>query len=409
MRNGGANPSGQASSLGTGASFRTRSLRDETQASAVPTSRAWRTDRHNRRIPVARPRLPGTDALLPYLRRIDEARWYSNGGALVRGFEARLAERTNASSDGVALIANATLGLALALAALEMKPNALCMLPAWTFAASAQAVMMAGLVPWLVDVDAATWALTPALAREYLANAPGPVGAIMPVLPFGAPIGVEVWEELRASEGVAVVIDAAAGFDVARASSIPAIVSLHATKALAVGEGAFAVCRDSELVLAIRQRANFGLLGDREAKVAATNAKLSEYAAAVGLAGLDEWEQTRSDFQRVAGEYVRVLAGVNGVALQPGFGSGWVSATVNVAVPANRLDALEDALDAEGFGSRRWWGDGLVAHRAFRDCPRTETPVTARLGATVLGLPCYRDLPSDEIERIGAIVARVCS
>lgn len=343
------------------------------------------------------------------MRRIDDARWYSNGGPLAREFETRLAERADTAGENVALVANATLGLAIALAALELPPDSLCLLPAWTFAASAHAVRMAGLVPWLVDVDVATWSLTPSLARDLLASAPGRVSAIMPVLPFGAPIDVAEWERLRASSGVAVVIDAAAGFDVARASSIPTVVSLHATKALGVGEGAFVVSRDAELVLALHQRANFGLLGDREAKVAATNAKLSEYAAALGLAGLDEWDGARADFQRVATEYLNVLAGIAGVALQPGYGTEWISATTNVVVPLHALEALEDSLDAEGFGSRRWWGDGLVAHRAFRNCPHAETPVTAHLAASVLGLPCYRDLPNDEIRRIGSIIAKVCA
>jgi hypothetical protein len=38
-------------------------------------------------IPVARPRLPTTDKIAPYLRRIDASRWYSNGGPLVQEFE----------------------------------------------------------------------------------------------------------------------------------------------------------------------------------------------------------------------------------------------------------------------------------------------------------------------------------
>ena len=40
-------------------------------------------------VPVARPRLPTADQIEPYLRRIDERRWYSNGGPLVQEFEAR--------------------------------------------------------------------------------------------------------------------------------------------------------------------------------------------------------------------------------------------------------------------------------------------------------------------------------
>ena len=49
------------------------------------------------------------------------------------------------------------------------------MVPAWTFAATGHAIQLAGLVPWIVDVDPASWALEPFAAREFLRRAPGPV------------------------------------------------------------------------------------------------------------------------------------------------------------------------------------------------------------------------------------------
>jgi dTDP-4-amino-4,6-dideoxygalactose transaminase len=185
-------------------------------------------------------------------------------------------------------------------------------------------------------------------------------------------------------------------------------VSLHATKVLSAGEGGFIVCRDAETAIGIKARANFGFFVSREACVAATNAKLSEYAAAVALASLDCWELTRAEFLRVAQDYAAALHGVAGVALQLGYGNEWVSATTNVSLPIGCIEPLEDALSAEGFGHRRWWGGGLVAHRAFSKCPRTETPVTQYLSATVLGLPCWADLPNDAIVHICETVREVC-
>jgi dTDP-4-amino-4,6-dideoxygalactose transaminase len=142
--------------------------------------------------------------------------------------------------------------------------------------------------------------------------------------------------------------------------------------------------------------------------VAATNAKLSEYAAAVALASLDCWDHTRAAFRRVADEYAAALHGIRGVGLQPGYGDEWISATTNVSLPEGCIEPLEDALIAAGLGHRRWWGDGLTAHRAFSSCPRTEVPVTRLFSATVLGLPCWEDLPHDAIVRVGEIVREVC-
>ena len=96
-------------------------------------------------VPVARPRLPLADKLLPYLHLIHESRWYSNSGPLVEEFEARLA--LHAHGGAVAAVANSTVGLTLALLASEVPPGSLCMVPAWTFAATGHAIRLAGLSP----------------------------------------------------------------------------------------------------------------------------------------------------------------------------------------------------------------------------------------------------------------------
>src|SRR6266404_2648457 len=172
-------------------------------------------------LPVAKPRLPLADEIVPYLRRIDESRWYSNGGPLAGEFEARLS--THAGGGAVATVANATVGLALALLAYDVPPGSFCMVPAWTFAATGHAIQLAGLVPWIVDVDPKSWALESQSARDFLRDAPGPVGAVVPVSPFGQRIDLATWESFRDETGVAVVIDAAAMFDRISAAAVPTV------------------------------------------------------------------------------------------------------------------------------------------------------------------------------------------
>lgn len=349
-------------------------------------------------LPVAKPRLPLADEILPYLRRIDQSRWYSNGGPLVQEFEARVAAQTG---DGaVATVANATVGLTLALLIHDLPRGSLCMVPAWTFAATGHAIEHAGLVPWIVDVDPETWALEPGAARELLREAPGPISAVMPVSPFGHPIDFAAWSSFRDETGVAVVIDAAAMFDTIQAGSVPAVVSLHATKVLGVGEGGFVVTDDAGFIQELQKRANFGFWGSREATAPSLNGKMSEYAAAVGLAALDTWETTRADFARVAVSYREALAGQGKVIFQEGFGGRWVSSTVMVAAADAGAEAVGRELAAHRIGTRRWWGGGLHRHGAFAKFPRGRTQQTEDLANSVLGLPCWRDLPNDKIRQI---------
>lgn len=358
-------------------------------------------------VPVMRPKLPVAERVATYMREIDGTRIYSNFGPLARKMEARLAQRFGVKPESVCSVSNATVGLAIALIAQNPQPGTLCILPAWTFAATPHAVTQAGLVPYFVDVDPETWALDPDQLAEVVASAPGKVGAVMPVAPFGRPIDVPAWDRFRGRTGIPVVIDAAAAFDSLQPGLVPSVVSLHATKVLGLGEGGCIVSRDVELIQDLRARCNFGFFQSRESRVTATNAKLSEYHAAVGLAALDEWELARKEWMAVAHEYQRAFKSSNRVRLQSGFGTSWIAATCVVEVADAGADRVEEALAAEKIETRRWWGRGAHDHPATRHMPRGPLIATEALAQSTIGLPFYRDLEPSIIERIADRVQAV--
>lgn len=355
-------------------------------------------------IPVMRPKLPSAHRLVPYLESIDASRLYSNFGPLVLSLEDRLAEHYGLNQGTVATVANATLGLAIALAVQQPLPGSLCAIPAWTFVASAHAAVMAGLVPYFVDVDPETWALDPNKLFDELARAPAAVGAVMPVMPFGSPLDIAAWEAFRSRTGLAVVIDAAAAFDCLVPGVVPAVVSLHATKALGTGEGGFVISTDVSIRRAVRMRANFGFDGTREARAAAFNAKLSEYHAAVGHAALDEWDQTLAEWNHAADTYRRALRGSNQVSLRQGFGETWVSSTCLLGFAQPAADRIEQSLADGSIETRRWWGTGAHDHPATASFPRTAVPTTDALARSTLAVPFYRDISAAEIDRIADAV-----
>src|ERR1035441_1806628 len=198
-------------------------------------------------LPVMRPRLPSAAEILPYLQTIDEARWYSNYGPLVTRLEQQLARRLGMTAGGVVTTANATAGLTAALLARRAPAGSFCLMPSWTFAATAHAARAAGLIPWFHDVARSTWALDPGAVRQTLKHLAGKVGAVIAVSPFGAPLEIAPWRDLEKQTGIPVVVDAAAAFDTAGAAPIPQVVSLHATKILGAGEGGFGGTADPGL------------------------------------------------------------------------------------------------------------------------------------------------------------------
>ena len=356
-------------------------------------------------LPVARPRLPSADRLLPYLRRIDEARWYSNFGPLVKAFEQRLAARF-AGETSVVTVVNATQALTLALKAMDLPRGSLCALPAWTFVATAHAVVQAGLVPWFLDVDFETAMLDPETARAALRTAPGRVSAVVPVCAHGAMPDLEAWLAFREETGLPVLLDAAAAFDQAADARLPTVVSLHATKVLGIGEGGFFAAQDKALAARVRQMTTYGFAGSREAQVLATNAKLGEHAAAVGMAALDSWPADRLQVCFAAQRLRSALTLAPAIVFQPGWGVEWATSVCVVRTPEDGAAAAVAALEAQRVETRRWWGDGCHTSRAFSHFPRTELPATERLARATVGLPFAVDLTAEEVTRIAGGLAR---
>jgi dTDP-4-amino-4,6-dideoxygalactose transaminase len=373
-------------------------------------------------IPVARPRLPKAEDLLPYLRRIDERRTYSNWGPLNTELEARLGAALRCA---VVTTSSATDGITCALRALlEDRPAdqraGLCLMPSWTFVATPHAALAAGLTPCFLDVEDTNWMLTPDIVRrELLAGLgrpgaePRPVSAIIAVAPFGQQVAPEPWDAFTAETGIPVVIDAAAAFDGLVVGRSPTVVSLHATKTVGAGEGGFVATRDADLAKRVKRVANFGFLGTRLAEVAATNAKLSEYHAAVALASLDAWDERRAEFLSVA-RRLRAALEPAGAGFQPGFGEAWVSASCVIRLPAE-LNTQEAAIGfgLRGISTRSWWGFGCHTSPAFEHLPRRNRARgdslqnTIQLAWTTIGIPFFCDLSSADAARVGEVLCEM--
>jgi dTDP-4-amino-4,6-dideoxygalactose transaminase len=359
------------------------------------------TDGH--RIPVMRPQLPGADELIPYLRRMDQARWYSNHGPLLNELSQKLAGHFGVTTDQIALVANGTVALSAALVALNAKPGSICLLPSWTFVGSASAVWAANLTPHFVDVSEETWMLDPQriLARKDLHN----VGAVMVVSAFGSPVDTAAWDAFTEETGIPVLIDCAASFDTvaqvtsARPGRSPIMISLHATKAFGIGEGGLVLSRNADFIAKLNQVCNFGVWHSAIGQVLGYNGKLNEYNAAVGLAMYDQWPARREHYVDLTARYRAALESMSEVQLVPGYGNGWVSCYCNIQTSA-AAEGVTERLFARGVETRKWWRDGVHVQKAYERFPSDPLPMTEQLASRVFGLPFYHDLSEADFSAV---------
>lgn len=362
------------------------------------------------RVPLLSVRLPAADKLLPYLRRIDENRWYSNFGPLVRELEERLAcsfPAVDRKKPHVVSVGNATVGIELALRALRLPRNAPVLVPSLTFAATATAILSAGLRPVVSDIDKDSWLLTPAIATAAAAEAP--LRAVLPVAAYGCPQDAAGWSAFQEQTGIPVLIDAAAAYgNQTSCGPTCSIFSLHATKTLAAGEGGFVETHDAKFAAAIRQLSNFGINLDRPSiapigavTMIGTNGKLSEYHAAVGLASLDEWPENASRRRSLYRAYTGSIRAI------PRLASQWQAAPADCVRSVccllldsqSRRDAAELALGTRGVATRRWYLPLIDRHPAFAHMTHRATPVSDDIAQRLIGVPFHLDM-TDEAQAL---------
>jgi dTDP-4-amino-4,6-dideoxygalactose transaminase len=394
---------------------------------AAPTPRAtaggWPAPRHAEtapaqrkpggQVPVLRPKMPDAEALLPYLRQIDENRIYSNFGPLATDYEKRLAGLLGAPGRGVVAASSGTAGLVAAVLACAGRADSAwpyALMPSYTFVATAVAAQQCGFTPWLADVAGDDWMLDPGqLASRDLSR----VGVVMPVSAYGRPVPQDAWLRFRDRTGIPVVIDGAAGIEAAIAagatgvSPLPIVYSLHATKSLSSGEGGCIACADPELLERIGQALNFGFHHSRDSRGPSLNGKLSEYHAAVGLADLDAWPAKQAAFAGVHAGYERAFAAAGLPGRSVGAPQVCSSYRLLVCRDADESGRVQDALLDAGVDYRHWYGLGLRKQSWFADSPGDPLPVTEAIAPCVLGLPMAPDLDATSIERVVAAIASI--
>jgi dTDP-4-amino-4,6-dideoxygalactose transaminase len=347
-----------------------------------------------------RPRMPDPGLVLPRLRAVADAGIYSNRGPQVIELEARLARLLGIGPAHVAMASSATTALTGAVALSDAERF---IVPSFTFTATPAAVLNAGRALVWGDIDETGWWLSDDVERP--AHGSGRADGLVPVVPFGGPLDQAF---ARYATDREVVLDAAAslGSSLSSLSGLSptwaVVFSLHATKVLPAGEGGIVVFGDPARAQRFRSWTNFGLSGSRESQLVGSNAKMSEHTACWAHASLDGWETERSEWHDARS---RVVALSDRLGLQLALASrdGANPYWIGVFDDVERTDAVEETLRRAGIGTRRWWTRGCHRMPAYAGVPAQGTlEVTERVAARTLGLPMFRGISDQELDRIGA-------
>jgi dTDP-4-amino-4,6-dideoxygalactose transaminase len=336
------------------------------------------------------------------------------GGQWILGPQVSQLERDLAAWAGVKhaiACANGTDALLLVLRAWDVGPGDAVFVPAFTFAASAEVVVLAGATPVFVDVLPDTFNMDPASLEAAIAmvRRDGKLTpkVVMPVDLFGQPADYRALAPIAAREGLKLFCDTAQGFggllDGKRAGAIgdAAATSFFPAKPLGCyGDGGACFTNDDalkDLLLSIRMH---GQGSDRYEHVRiGLNSRLDTIQAAILIEKLKIFPDEIEARNAVARRYSEAFSGSNHIVTPhviAGATSTWAQYTLKVEGRAKFQADLKEV----GVPSVVYYPIPLSKQKAYAHYPSVPTPVSEALSQTVVSLPMHPYLEPDVQDRV---------
>jgi len=329
------------------------------------------------------------------------------GGRYVLGPELESFERNLADYCGCGHavgVASGTDALALALRAIGVTPSCEVISVSHTAVATVAAVLAAGAVPVLIDVDPVYYTLDPAMLEAALSPR---TRAIVAVHLYGQTADLGAIAAFAEKKGLVLIEDCAqaagTSYDGRRVGSIGEFgcFSFFPTKNLgAIGDGGAIVTNNPEHAETARRLRQYGWDKDRMTHGIGINSRLDELQAAILAAKLPNLDADNARRRALAARYTAGLADLP--VITPAVRPGSDHVFHLYVLQCERRDALRDHLAGAGFGTGIHYP--LPVHRqdGYADCVRLAGGLssTEALAGRILSLPLYPELADEEVDRI---------
>jgi UDP-4-amino-4-deoxy-L-arabinose-oxoglutarate aminotransferase len=325
-----------------------------------------------------------------------------------------------------------SMGLLLALRALDVAPGDEVITTPMTFAATANAILHLGAKPKLVDVESSTGLLDPAAVRAAVGE--HTVG-IVPVHLYGQLADMRALRAIADQHGLFLVEDSAHGIEIERDGVRPgdlseaAVFSFYATKNITSGDGGAVVTRDARMAERLRRLRNHGVskaATERHGSLyqhwdlveLGYKANMTDLDAALLRPQLARAEERRDARERIAARYEAML----------------LERVPDLASPPPTVNRVPWLVERRGRSSHHlftihtWPGerDAMLSHlgetgigtavnyRAIHlltylvdalALPRGALPVAEEIGDRTISLPMYPTLTEADQDRVVEAVA----
>lgn len=317
--------------------------------------------------------------------------------------------------DDAVATSSGTAALHLGVRAMGWGQGESVVLSPFTFVASANALLYEGVRPRFADIDPVTFNLTPETAAGAIEE--DTVG-LMPIDIFGYPSDMAGFEAVASERGLGLLEDAAQALGAideegrkVGSRGNPTGFAFYANKQLTTGEGGVLVCPDPAMASVVRSERNQGRAPDMNQMDhigLGFNYRMSDIAAAIGVAQIERVDQLLADRSAVAALYAARLGEIAGLTLPfPGKGKAarsWFVYPVMVDEGVDR-DRIIDRLRDAGIASKAYLPSvHLFPQFAQFGFGPGDFPVAESISERSLALPFHAGIGESDVDRVAGVL-----
>lgn len=349
--------------------------------------------------------MPPLEEYVEEIQTIWENRWLTNAGPKHKALTQQLSNLLGGAE--ISLFSNGHQALEAAFSLFP--PGSEVITTPFTFASTTLAIARNDLIPVFCDIEPEFYTIDPEKIEPLITEK---TIAIAPVHVYGNLCDWRRIEKIAAKHNLKVVYDAAHAFGVkdgeinAGCLGDISMFSFHATKVFHTIEGGCLVHNIPQLSKDFAAWRQFGMYDGMQAEFLGTNAKLTEFAAAMGLCNLRHLEEQIALRRSVVLRYRERLSGTSGLTFcreQPGVIPNY--AYFPVRVDSEQFGCSRDELAAslaeQGIFVRKYF---YPITSRFPICQKSfviqDTPIAGKVADQILCLPLYADLTQADVDQV---------
>lgn len=354
-------------------------------------------------IPIANPAIGSEER-----KRVDEVleSGYIADGDVVREFEDSFSTFCGVEH-GVAT-SNGTTALEVAFRALGLGDGDTVLTTPFSFIASANAIRLCGATVEFADIDPETYTLDPDAIREKIEELDGSVDAILVVHLYGLAAPMDEISEIADEHDLLVIEDAAQahgamiGETKVGGLGDAACFSFYPTKNMTTGEGGMVVTDTDEVATRARRYINHGRVGTYKHSEVGNNFRMTNIAAAIGLAQLDRLSEFNAARRMNATALTATLREID-IGRPPVVPESHTHVYHQYTVWVENRDAFVSYLDDAGVGTGVYYPLPIHEQPAY-DSYNGSFPHAESAAEHVVSLPVHPQLSESDLDRICTVL-----